>query len=134
MQIRKKVNKSLKRFLGRATRLIDIDTPGAFALKSLEAGRISDAELESARRIIRRKLNRLGKLEFCVTADLPVTAKPNEVRMGKGKGIFSHYVAAVPAGRLIFRITGISEFLAKKALIAGGKKLSLRTSFVIYNC
>jgi len=80
-----------------------------------------------ARRAIARKIKRKGKIWICVFPDLPVTAKPSEARMGKGKGAVSHWVARVRGGTTLFEVCGIPTHIAVEALKSGSKKLSIKT-------
>ena len=103
---------------------------GIFGLKALESGCISAKQIESARQAITRKIQRQGKIWIRIFPNLPITSKPIEVRMGKGKGSVSHWVKKVAAGTILFEIDGISEKLAKSALHTGGAKLSVKTKII----
>ena len=100
---------------------------GEFGLKSQVAGVISARQIEAARRTIARKIKRKGKIWICIFPDLPVTAKPTESRMGKGKGAVSHFVARVRGGTTLFEVCGIPKHIATEALRAGSKKLPVKT-------
>lgn len=100
---------------------------GEFGLKSKVAGVISARQIEAARRTIARKIKRKGKIWICIFPDLPITAKPTESRMGKGKGAVSHWVARVRGGTTLFEVCGIPKHIATEALRAGGKKLPVKT-------
>ena len=100
---------------------------GEFGLKSQVAGVISARQIEAARRTIARKIKRKGKIWICIFPDLPITAKPTESRMGKGKGAVSHYVARVRGGTTLFEVCGIPKHIATEALRAGSKKLPVKT-------
>ena len=100
---------------------------GEFGLKSQMAGVISARQIEAARRTIARKIKRKGKIWICIFPDLPVTAKPTESRMGKGKGAVSHFVARVRGGTTLFEVCGIPKHIATEALRAGSKKLPVKT-------
>ena len=100
---------------------------GTFGLKAESSGVVTARQLEAARRVITRKMKRKGKIWTCVFPNIPVTAKPIESRMGKGKGIVSHWVAKVRGGTLLFEICGITSHTAFEALRSGGKKLPVRT-------
>ena len=104
---------------------------GVFGLKALEAGCISSRQIEATRQAITRKINRNGRVWIRIFPDLPITLKPIEVRMGKGKGAVNHWVAKVSAGSIIFEIDGISEKLAKLALQTGSTKLPIKTVIII---
>jgi large subunit ribosomal protein L16 len=100
---------------------------GEFGLKAQVAGVISARQIEAARRTIARKIKRKGKIWICIFPDLPVTAKPTESRMGKGKGSVSYWVARVRGGTTLFEVCGIPKHVATEALRAGSKKLSIKT-------
>ena len=100
---------------------------GELGLKSQMAGVISARQIEAARRTIARKIKRKGKIWICIFPDLPITAKPTESRMGKGKGAVSHFVARVRGGTTLFEVCGIPKHIATEALRAGSKKLPVRT-------
>jgi large subunit ribosomal protein L16 len=103
---------------------------GKYGLKTIEAGKITSRQIEAARRAIVRKTKRIGKLWIRVYPDIPVSRKPAEVRMGKGKGANEFWIAKVKAGRVLFEIDGISSIEAKEALVYASSKLSLLTKFV----
>jgi len=103
---------------------------GLYGLKALEIGRITNKQIEAARRAITRKLKREGRLWIHVFPHIPVTSKPTEVRMGKGKGALSYWAAQINPGKLLFEIDGVSIELAKQALAYGAGKLPLKTKFV----
>jgi len=103
---------------------------GLYGLKALEVGRISNRQIEAARRAITRKLKREGRLWIHIFPHIPVTSKPTEVRMGKGKGALSYWAAQIKPGKLLFEIDGVSLELAKQALAYGAGKLPLKTKFV----
>jgi large subunit ribosomal protein L16 len=100
---------------------------GNIGLKAAKAGTISSRQIEAARQAIVRKLNRKGKLWIRVFPSIPITAKPIEVRMGKGKGALSHWGVKVSAGTVLFEICGISKSIAITAFKTGGAKLPVRT-------
>ena len=100
---------------------------GEFGLKSQVAGLISARQIEAARRTIARKIKRKGKIWICIFPDLPITAKPTESRMGKGKGAVSHWVARIRGGTTLFEVCGIPKHIATEALRAGSKKLPVKT-------
>jgi large subunit ribosomal protein L16 len=103
---------------------------GKYAIKVLEEKRITSKQIEAARRAIVRKMKRLGYLWIRVFPDTPVTSKPNENRMGKGKGAVSFWVAKVKSGQILYEISGISFENAQKVLKAGATKLPVRTKFI----
>jgi large subunit ribosomal protein L16 len=103
---------------------------GEFGLKSLEPNRVNAREIEAARRAITRAMKRAGRVWIRVFPDVPVTAKPTEVRMGKGKGGVEYWACKVKPGRMMFEIDGVPEELARDALTLGAAKLSVKTRFV----
>jgi len=98
---------------------------GSFALKSLEFSRITSRQIESARIALTRNMKREGKVWIRIFPDKPITSKPAEVRMGKGKGAVDHYVAEVQPGRILFEIEGVSEELAHESLRLAAQKLPI---------
>ena len=103
---------------------------GDFGLKVLESGWVTARQIEAARIALTRKLERGGKVWIRVFPDKPITKKPAEVRMGKGKGAPEAWVAVVKPGRIMFEIEGIEEALAREAVRLAGHKLPLATKFV----
>jgi large subunit ribosomal protein L16 len=103
---------------------------GILGLKALESGCISSKQIEATRQAITRKIQRNGRIWVRVFPDLPITSKPIEVRMGKGKGAVNHWVAKVGGGTILFEIDGISEKLAKFALHTGSAKLPIKTIII----
>ena len=103
---------------------------GTFGLKALEAGWITSRQIEAARRAIVRYVRRRGKLWIRIFPDKPVTAKPAETRMGKGKGAVDHWVAVVKPGRVMFEIAGVPEEAAREAMRLASHKLPIKTQFV----
>src|SRR3954464_844104 len=103
---------------------------GEYGLKTLEPERITAREIEAARRAITRHMKRAGRVWIRVFPDVPVTKKPTEVRMGKGKGSVEYWACKVKPGRVMFEIDGVSEELAREALRLGSAKLSVKTRFV----
>ena len=100
---------------------------GELGLKAQVAGMITANQIEAARRTIARKIKRKGKIWIRIFPDLPVTAKPTESRMGKGKGAVSYWVARVRGGTTLFEICGVPKHIAVEALKAGSKKLPVKT-------
>ncbi|MEO6758699.1 MAG: 50S ribosomal protein L16 [Saprospiraceae bacterium] len=96
---------------------------GSFALKSLEFSRITSRQIESARIALTRNMKREGKVWIRIFPDKPITGKPAEVRMGKGKGAVDHYVIEVQPGRILFEIDGVTEELAHASLRLAAQKL-----------
>ncbi|MBT3301928.1 MAG: 50S ribosomal protein L16 [Bacteroidetes bacterium] len=104
---------------------------GTFALKVLEPTRITANQIEAARVAITRHMKREGKLWIRIFPDKPITKKPAEVRMGKGKGAPEYWVAICKPGRVIFEIDGVDIDLAKSAMALGAQKLPVLTKFVV---
>lgn len=100
---------------------------GDIGLKAAKSGTISSKQIEAARQAIVRKLNRKGKLWIRIFPNIPITAKPTEVRMGKGKGAVSHWGVKVSAGTILFEIGGITKNVAILAFETGGAKLPVKT-------
>jgi len=104
---------------------------GKYGLKTREFGRITAKQIEAARKAIRHTLKRAGDLRIRIYPDIPVTKKPKEVRMGKGKGSIEYWAAIVKPGRMIFELGGkVSNGLAKYALHRGSVKLPVATRYV----
>src|SRR4051812_35753263 len=103
---------------------------GEYGIKTLEAGWLTNREIEAARIAMTRKIKRCGKVWINVFPDKPVTKKPAETRMGKGKGSPEAWVAVVKPGRVMFELAGVPEPLAKEALRLAGNKLSVKTKIV----
>ena len=101
---------------------------GNIGLKAEKSGILTARQIESARQAINRKINRKGKLWIRIYPDLPITSKPSESRMGKGKGVVSHWSTKVKAGQFIFEMCGISESLALTAFNSGKSKLPFKTT------
>ena len=106
---------------------------GAFGLKTLDAGWITSRQIEAARIAVTRFMKREGKVWIRIFPDKPVTSKPAEVRMGKGKGAPSHWVAVVKPGRVMFEADGVSKEVAQEAMRLAAQKLPVRTKFVVRN-
>ena len=103
---------------------------GAFGLKSLEPERVTARQIEAARRAITRQMKRQGRVWIRVFPDLPVSDKPAEVRMGKGKGAVDYWAARVHPGRILFEIDGVPADIANEALRLGAAKLPVKTKIV----
>ncbi len=103
---------------------------GEYGLKSLQDGWITSRQIEAARIALTRTVKRGGKIWIRVFPDKPITKKPAEVRMGKGKGAPEMWVAVVKPGRVMFELEGIPEDLAREAVRLAGHKLPLKTQFV----
>lgn len=104
---------------------------GSFGLKSMESGFITSRQIEAARIAMTRYMKREGKVWIRIFPDKPITAKPQEVRMGKGKGALDHYVAVVKPGRIMFEMDGVSEQVAREALRLAAQKLPVVTKTVV---
>lgn len=104
---------------------------GSFALKSLDAAYITNRQIEAARIAMTRYMKREGNVWIRIFPDKPITAKPLEVRMGKGKGALDHYVAVVKPGRIMFEMDGVPIETAKEALRLAAQKLPVATKFVV---
>jgi large subunit ribosomal protein L16 len=118
------------RMKGRAQRGAEI-TFGEYGLQALEPCWMTSRQIEAARRAIVRHVKRRGKLWIRVFPDKPVTKKPAETRMGKGKGAVDHWVAVVKPGRMIFEISGVEEGAAREAMRLAAHKLPIKTQFVM---
>ena len=103
---------------------------GQYGLKAMEPERITARQIEAARRAITRQMKRVGRVWIRVFPDVPVSSKPTEVRMGKGKGAPEFWAARVAPGRIMFEIDGVSGDVAREALRLGAAKLPIRTRFV----
>jgi large subunit ribosomal protein L16 len=103
---------------------------GSYGLKAQEPDRVNARQIEAARRAITRHMKRAGRVWIRIFPDVPVTSKPTEVRMGKGKGSVDYWACKVKPGRIMFEIDGVSEEIAREALRLGAAKLSVKTRFV----
>jgi len=103
---------------------------GEYGLKTVDRGRITARQIEAARRAITRHVKRGGKIWIRVFPDVPITKKPIEVRMGKGKGNVEYWVAKVQPGRVLYEMEGVSEDVAREAFRLASAKLPVRTTFV----
>jgi large subunit ribosomal protein L16 len=128
--VRTKYRKQFKgRIHGKATSGADLSF-GSYGLKSLEPERVTARQIEAARRAITRHMKRAGRLWIRIFPDVPVSKKPTEVRMGKGKGTPEFWAARVKPGRIMFEIDGVAEDTAREALRLGAAKLPIITRFV----
>jgi large subunit ribosomal protein L16 len=118
------------RVKGLATRGHEISF-GSFAIKSLEPGRLTARQLEAARIAVTRAMKREGQVWIRVFPDKPITKKPLEVRMGKGKGAPEYWVANIKPGTILFESTGVPLELAQEALRLAAQKLPVKTRFVV---
>ncbi len=103
---------------------------GAYGLKALEPERITARQIEACRRAITREMKRQGRVWIRIFPDVPVSKKPNEVRMGSGKGAPEFWAARVAPGRIIFEIDGVPDAVARESLRLGAAKLPIRTRIV----
>jgi large subunit ribosomal protein L16 len=118
------------RMKGKATRGNEISF-GDYGLQALEPGWITARQIEAARRALVRFMRRRGKVWIRIFPDKPVTQKPAETRMGKGKGAVDHWVAVVKPGRLLFEISGLDEEAAREAMRLASHKLPIKTKFMV---
>jgi large subunit ribosomal protein L16 len=122
-----------KQFRGRRAGMAKGGTElnyGDYGLQALEAGWITSRQIEAVRRAVVRHMRRRGKYWIRIFPDKPVTAKPAETRMGKGKGSVDHWVAVVKPGRIMFEIAGVPDDMAREALSLAGYKLPIRTQVI----
>lgn len=103
---------------------------GDYGLQALEPGWITSRQIEAVRRAMVRQMRRRGRYWIRIFPDKPVTAKPAETRMGKGKGAVDHWVAVVKPGRIMFEVSGVSDEVAREALRRASYKLPIRTQLV----
>ena len=104
---------------------------GEFGLKAVERGHLTARQIEAARRAISRKIRRGGQMWIRVFLDKPITKKPLEVRMGKGKGNVEYWVAPVQPGCVLYELEGVSEALAREAFLLASAKLPIKTTFSV---
>ena len=104
---------------------------GDFGLKSVDAGWLTSRNIEASRIAVTRYMKRQGKVWIRIFPDKPITAKPAEVRMGKGKGAPSHWVAVIRPGRILFECEGVNRETAQEAMRLAAQKLPLRCKFVV---
>lgn len=102
---------------------------GEYGLKSISRGRMTARQIEAARRAISRHVKRGGKIWIRIFPDKPITKKPLEVRMGKGKGSVEYWVAQIKPGTMLFEIEGVSEEMAREAFELAAAKLPVKTTF-----
>lgn len=115
---------------GNAKRATNLDF-GEYGLRALEAGWLTSRQIEAARIAVTRHMKRRGKLWFRIFPDKPITKKPAETRMGKGKGAHDHWVAVVKPGRIICELEGVPEDVARECLRLASHKLPVKTKFTI---
>jgi large subunit ribosomal protein L16 len=128
-----KRTKFRKQFKGRISGVAKGGTDlnfGSFGLKALEPERVTARQIEAARRAITRQMKRQGRVWIRIFPDVPVTGKPTEVRMGKGKGSVDYWACRVKPGRIMFEIDGVDPEIAREALRLGAAKLPIKTRFV----
>ncbi len=123
----RKVQKKCK--MRNATRGTELSF-GEFGLKAIEPGWITSRQIEAARVAMTRHVKRGGKVWIRMFPDKPITAKPAETRMGKGKGSVDHWVSVVHAGKILFEMEGVSAELAREAFSIAAQKLPIRCKFV----
>lgn len=123
----RKVHKGRNRGLALRGSTVDF---GSIALKSTERGRLTARQIEAARRAITRRVKRGGKIWIRVFPDKPITQKPLEVRMGKGKGNVEYWVAEIRPGKILYEIEGVTEELAREAFALAAAKLPVKTTIV----
>lgn len=104
---------------------------GTFGLKATEPERVTARQIEAARRAMTREMKRQGRVWIRIFPDVPVSSKPTEVRMGKGKGSVDFWAAKVKPGRIMFEIDGVSETIAREALRLAAMKLPIKTRTVV---
>ncbi len=104
---------------------------GSFGIKALDMGRITSRQIEAARIAMTRYMKREGQVWIRIFPDTPITSKPAEVRMGKGKGALDHWVCKVKPGRILYELDGVSMETAKEALRLGAQKLPMKCKFVV---
>ncbi|MFO7859085.1 MAG: 50S ribosomal protein L16 [Ectothiorhodospiraceae bacterium] len=128
-----KRTKFRKRQKGRNTGLATSGTDvsfGEFGLKAVERGRITSRQIEAARRAMNRYIKRGGKIWIRIFPDKPISEKPLEVRMGKGKGNVEYWVSEIQPGKMLYEMEGVSEEVAREAFRLAAQKLPVKTVFV----
>ena len=123
----RKVHKGRNRGLAQSGNKVSF---GEFGLKCVDRGRITARQIEAARRAMTRHIKRGGKIWIRVFPDTPISNKPLEVRMGKGKGNVDHWVAKVQPGSVLYEMEGVSEDIAREAFQLAAAKLPIKTTFV----
>ncbi len=128
-----KRTKFRKQFKGRNRGLATIGNKvsfGEYGLKAVERGKMTARQIEAARRAMTRHIKRGGKIWIRVFPDVPVSKKPLEVRMGKGKGNVEYWVCKIQPGRMLYEMEGVSETIAREAFRLAAAKLPFKTTFV----
>lgn len=123
----RKVQKKLK--LKTASRGVSLSF-GEYGLKAIESGWVTSRQIESARQAMRRHVKRGGKVWIRMFPDKPITSKPAETRMGKGKGGVDHWVCVVHAGKILFEMEGVAPQLAKEAFEIAAQKLPVKCKYI----
>jgi len=123
----RKVHKGRNRGLANVGNKVSF---GQYGLKSLERGRMTSRQIEAGRRVMTRKVKRGAKIWIRVFPDKPITNKPLEVRMGKGKGSVEYWVAQIQPGRVLYEMQGVEESVAREAFELAAAKLPFKTQFV----
>jgi len=128
--VRTKYRKAFKgRIHGKAARAVKLNY-GQFGLKAIEPGWITARQIEASRIVISRVVRKIGKMWIRIFPDKPVTARPAETRMGKGKGALDHWVAVIKPGKILFEIDGVTRDEADRAFRDAGHKLPMKTKVV----
>ena len=117
------------RIHGKATRVATLNY-GAYGLKAIQPDRVLGKQIEAARVALTRYMKRTGKVWTRIFPNIPVSKKPTEVRMGKGKGSPEYYACRVKPGRILFEVDGVSEQIAKEALYKASAKLPIKTKTI----
>lgn len=104
---------------------------GSYALKAVEPIWLTNRQIEAARQAMTRAMKREGNVWIRIFPDKPITKKPLEVRMGKGKGNLEYYAAVIAPGRILFECDGVSEEVAKEAMLLAAQKLPIKTKFIV---
>ena len=128
-KFRKTMKGRMKGNAGRGNQL----SYGTFGIKSLDSNFLTARQIEAARIAATRFMKREGSIWIMIFPDKPITKKPLEVRMGKGKGAPEYFVAVVRQGRILFEVAGVSQVIAKEALRLAAQKLPVKTKFVVAN-
>ena len=128
--VRTKYRKAFKgRIHGKASRAVSLNY-GQFGLKATQPERVIGKQIEAARVALTRYMKRTGKVWTRIFPNIPVSKKPTEVRMGKGKGSPEYYACRVKPGRIIFEVDGVTEEIAREALYKASAKLPIKTKFI----
>ena len=125
----RKSHKGRRRFTSKASAGVGLSF-GSYGLKAMDRTWLSSRQIEAARRAMTRSIKRGGKIWIRVFPDKPITQKPAETRMGKGKGSVEYWVAVIKPGRVLFEMSGVEEEIAREALRLAATKLPCKTKFV----